>query len=106
MDQLIAQYLRERIEETGIGYRALASDTGMSINRIGIILRKEPPPATIGEVGRLASALGLTASGLLMRAEQDLLRNDVARTQDDYDLVANDSINEFPEGLDTDYDHA
>lgn len=31
---------------------------------------------------------------------------DVDGRRNDYDVVANDSINEFPEGNDTDYDHA
>ena len=30
----------------------------------------------------------------------------VPRPREDFDLVANDSIDEFPEGNDTDYDHA
>lgn len=30
----------------------------------------------------------------------------VVRQRDDYDLVANESINEFPEGNDAEYDHA
>lgn len=36
----------------------------------------------------------------------DRARRNVARRREDYDLVANDSINEFPDGNDTDYDHA
>lgn len=74
MDELIAQYLREGVEQAEISYRTLAADTGMSVNRIGIILRQEPPPATIGELSRLASAIGLTASGLMTRAEEELAR--------------------------------
>ncbi|WP_153302223.1 hypothetical protein [Microbacterium foliorum] len=100
MDALIAGYLLEAIQSSGLTYRQIASDTGMSINRIGIILRQESPPATLGEIGLLGSAVGLSASELVERAEN------VARQRQDYELVANESINEFPEGNDADYDHA
>lgn len=36
----------------------------------------------------------------------DNAQRNVARRRQDYDLVSNDSINEFPDGNDTDYDHA
>lgn len=100
MDALIAGYLYEAVQDAGITYRKLAAITGMSINRIGIILRQESPPATLGEIGMIGSAVGLTASELVERAEK------VVHTRQDYDLVANESINEFPEGNDADYDHA
>lgn len=48
----------------------------------------------------IASALGIPWAELMTRAEN------VARRQDDYDLVANESINEFPEGNDADFDTA
>lgn len=100
MDALIAGYLQEALQQSGLTYRQIAAETGMSINRIGIILRQESPPATLGEIGMLGSAVGLTASELVERAEN------VVRKPHDYELVANESINEFPEGNDADYDHA
>ncbi|WP_102191529.1 hypothetical protein [Microbacterium aurantiacum] len=48
----------------------------------------------------IASALGMPWAELMTRAEN------VARRQDDYDLVANESINEFPEGNDADFESA
>ena len=100
MDALIAGYLLEAIQASGLSYRQIASDTGMSINRIGTTLRPDSPPATLGEIGLLGSAVGLSASELVERAEN------VALQRQDYELVANESINEFPEGNDADYDHA
>jgi len=78
IDALIAKYLQEGISEAGITYRQIAAKTGMSINRIGIILRQEPPPATIGETGQIARVLGLTASSLLERAEIELAQTTAA----------------------------
>lgn len=100
MDALIADYLLEAVQEAGLTYRQIAAHSGMSINRIGIILRKESPPATLGEIGSIGSAVGVSASDLVQRAEN------VLRSQQDYELVANESINEFPEENDADYDHA
>lgn len=116
MDQLIAEYLREAIEAGSITYRELAAQTGMSLNRIGIILRQEPPPATIGELSKLAHAVGLSAAELLARAELALMdpapapSSPVDITLPDrkiaFDLVANDTIDENPNDTDADYDNA
>lgn len=72
VDEVIARHLREGVERAGLSYRSLASDTGMSLNRIGIILRQETPPATGGELSRIASAIGLSASEVMARAEAEL----------------------------------
>lgn len=57
------------VEQSGVSRRDLASRTGISANRLGIILRREPPPATVGEVGQIAAALGTTASAVISEAE-------------------------------------
>lgn len=54
----------------------------------------------VWDISSIAKALGISEIELIQRADN------VARRQQDYDLVANDSINEFPEGDDGDYDHA
>lgn len=100
IDAEIAKMLDALVTDSGLTRRQLADLTGMSINRIGIILRKEPPPATIGELSVLATALGSSASTLLSAAEASVRSG--ARA--DYDLVANDSINEHPAGEDADFD--
>lgn len=54
----------------------------------------------VWDISAIAKALGISEVELMQRAEN------VARQQQDYDLVANDSINEFPAGHDTDFDNA
>lgn len=65
IDQQVAELLAAAIANAGITYRELREITGMSINRIGIILRQESPPATIGEIDSLARAVGMSAGQLL-----------------------------------------
>lgn len=74
IDELVAEYLRDAIATSGVTYRDIADSTGMSINRIGIILRREQPPATIGEIGMIADVIGLSASDLVARADESARR--------------------------------
>lgn len=74
-DHAVADVLAEKVKESGLSYRAIREETGMSINRIGIILRKEPPPATIGEIGAIAGEIGLTASEIVGEAERRTRRS-------------------------------
>lgn len=69
VDLRISEVLAELVDTAGISRRELASLTGISANRLGIILRQEPPPATVGEVGQIAGAVGSTASLVIARAE-------------------------------------
>lgn len=54
----------------------------------------------IRDIIMIANALRLPYVELITRAEN------VARRRDDYDLVANDTIEEYPTGDDADYDNA
>lgn len=54
----------------------------------------------VWDISSIAKALGISEIELIQRADN------VSRSRHDYDLVANDSIDEFPEGDDADYDHA
>lgn len=83
IDQQVIDILADAIEDAGITYRRIREITGMSINRIGIILRKESPPATIGELDKLARAAGITASQLLLDAE--------SLSQAEFTIAARDS---------------
>lgn len=69
LDLAIAEALLRAVKESGVSRRELGERAGMSINRLGIILRQEPPPATVGEVGAIAGALGLTAREVIADAE-------------------------------------
>lgn len=72
VDATITRYLNEGRESAGLTYRQIAARTGMSINRIGIILRYESPPATLGEIRLIASSFNASASALVSRAEEEL----------------------------------
>ena len=100
IDELIADQLLTGVQNAELTYRQIAAATGMSINRLGIILRKEPPPATVGEVGLIARCFGSTASEIILAAES------IANRRGDYDLVANDSIDETYDVPDSDFDNA
>lgn len=69
LDSAIARTLSTAVAESGLTRRVLAEVTGMSANRIGIILREEGPPATVGEVGLIGEAVGLDASTVIGRAD-------------------------------------
>lgn len=79
LDIEIAQILASAIEEAGLSRRELRERTGMSTNRIGIILRGERPPSTVGEVGVLANAVGLDATTVISQAEGRLAAQGVRR---------------------------
>ncbi len=69
VDAQIAALLAQAVADAGLSQRELAALTGMSQNRLSTILRKDPPPATVGEVGVIAVAVGTTASAVIGRAE-------------------------------------
>lgn len=85
VDSLIAGALLNGIREADLTYRDVAKTTGMSLNRVGIILRQQPPPATVGEVGLIAAAFGATASEIVARAEDERRREQIVA-----DVVAAD----------------
>ena len=120
IDARIAEILAQGVEEAEITRRTLADMTGMSLNRLGIILRQEPPPATVGEVGAIARAIGTTASAVTAQAERDVaglsdnrgtsnvthasFGEHEALSPDNLALVANDSIDEHPDYDDAEYE--
>lgn len=73
VDQAVGEILAAAVEDSGLSYRAIRAETGMSINRIGIILRQEPPPATVGEVDQIARQVETTASAVVGEAERRVL---------------------------------
>ncbi|NYD87804.1 hypothetical protein [Cellulomonas oligotrophica] len=75
LDRAVVEVLVDKLDSTGLSRRKLAEITGMSTNRIGIILRAEEPPPTIGELSALAGAAGVEASEVLAAAERGLERD-------------------------------
>ncbi|MCC4249532.1 helix-turn-helix domain-containing protein [Microbacterium testaceum] len=96
VDRRIAEILASLVESAGMSRRDLAARTGISANRLGIILRQEPPPATVGEVGQIAVALGTTAGAVISEAESPNLirlpsRNVGGRPHTDLETVELDT---------------
>ena len=69
LDLAIARVLALAVAHSGKSYRDLEAQTGMSINRIGIILRGDGPAATVGEIDLIARAVGATAGEVFQAAE-------------------------------------
>lgn len=77
IDFLVQSLLAEAVEDAGLPQAELGKRTGMSQNRVGIILRRETPPASVGEIGSIAQEVGTSASSLIAEAERRLGRGGV-----------------------------
>lgn len=60
------------MEKQGASYRKVAGGAGMSLNRIGIILRDEGPVIDIDELGQICNFLELNPFEVLKQAEESL----------------------------------
>ena len=69
---MIAEVLQEHLDRSGMSRNQVAIRAGIGNNRAGRIFRKEGPGTTVGEVQRLASALGLRGSDVLAEVERRL----------------------------------
>ena len=68
LDRACSAMLRERAKEKGLSQQRLATATGISQNRVGIILRGERA-ASVGEIAKLAECVATTASAVITQAE-------------------------------------
>lgn len=84
IDYEVVEILAALVADRGFSYRKLRDLTGLSLNRIGIILRAETPPSTVGEISLIAEALGVRGSDVIEMAE----RRAFARSPETYDLAA------------------
>ena len=78
LDFAVIEILGRNAQSVGMSQRGLASAADMTLNRVGILLRAAGPGPTIGEIGRLAAALGLTASAVVREAEEAVAGGEVA----------------------------
>lgn len=99
VDERIAAILADLVKDADIRRRDLAQMTGMSANRLGIILRQESPPATVGEIGAIARALGTTASVIIGTAEVSVGDPSNTGGQQDYALAARKRSKDRGEGV-------
>lgn len=68
LDKACSVLLRERAKKKGLSQQRLATATGISQNRVGIILRGERA-ASVGEIAKLAECVATTASAVITQAE-------------------------------------
>jgi hypothetical protein len=101
VSEIKAEMGRQSLSSRGLG-RLIGKSSQYMSDRLdgGNVKTGRRVVLNVWDISAIAKALGLTEVELITRAEN------VARRRDDYDLVANDSIDEFPAGDDTDYDHA
>lgn len=69
LDGAMAEVIASEVRKRGLTLRDLRDATGMSLNRIGLLLRQESAPVTIGEIGLFADLFDVPASQLMERAE-------------------------------------
>lgn len=70
LDREVAALLLAAADGSGMNRRTMAASAEMSMNRLGKILRQEPPPASIGEFGAIADVLGLSLGEVMAEAER------------------------------------
>lgn len=68
LDRACSLLLQELVDRSGLSQQKLATATGISQNRIGIILRGERA-ASVGEIAKLAECVATTASAVITQAE-------------------------------------
>lgn len=71
LDRACSALLRERAKKKGLSQQRLATTTGISQNRVGIILRGERA-ASVGEIAKLAECVATTASAVITQAEAQM----------------------------------
>ena len=72
IDDEIRLILLSKSQESDLNQSGIGALSSLSQNRVGIIFRGETPPATVGEVSAIATALGTTASAVVRQAEDAL----------------------------------
>ena len=68
LDRACSLLLQELVDRRGLSQQRLATATGISQNRVGIILRGERA-ASVGEIAKLAECVATTASAVITQAE-------------------------------------
>ncbi len=68
LDRACSLLLQELVDRSGLSQQKLATATGISQNRVGIILRGERA-ASVGEIAKLAECVATTAASVVAEAE-------------------------------------
>jgi hypothetical protein len=101
VSEIKAEMGRQSLSSRGLG-RLIGKSSQYMSDRLdgGNVKTRRRVILNVWDISAIANALGISEIELIQRADN------VARRRQDYDLVANESINEFPEGNDTDFDNA
>lgn len=67
---MIREILADLVADAGLTVRALVAATGMKQSRVHSVLTGDRAPATVGEIERLAAAVGHRGSTLVRWAEE------------------------------------
>ncbi len=70
VDDAVRAQLAIALTKSGLGQACVGQAVDLSQNRVGIILRGETPPATIGEVCAITAVLGLSGWKIIRMAEE------------------------------------
>ena len=62
--------LADAVSASSLSQKEIGQAVGISQNRVGIILRRETPPATIGELLSIASVVGADGVESISKATQ------------------------------------
>lgn len=72
IDREIQRILSRAVESSGKSHSFIAEEAAMSQNRVSKILRKETPPATVGEIMAIAHAVDMSGAEIIREAEESL----------------------------------
>lgn len=90
IDLMVIDTVRSLTKRRGLGTRALSRESGLGLNRTGIILRADGPAPTVGELDQLASALGTTASDIMRTAERKARRSTLSASAHRFEVYDGD----------------
>ena len=72
IDSRVQELLSEAVARTDLTQGQIGKQIGLSQNRVSIILRRDTPPASIGELHAIAKLVGVRVSDLIEQAETEL----------------------------------
>lgn len=91
MDDAVRVRLASAAARSGLGQAAIGQAADLSQNRVGIILRGETPPATIGEIYAISAALGINGLRIIQEAEEAVEEEERAS----FVIIDGDSLPDF-----------
>lgn len=91
LDRACSLLLQELVDRSGLSQQRLATATGISQNRVGIILRGERA-ASVGEIAKLAECVATTASAVITQAEAQISGSASSASAPGSDVLGVDNV--------------